>query len=162
MRGHLVGFHFCPVLLSGAALFLVAFSSSLHIDLSRDEVFERVEGNTWKCYTSVITPWYIFFSILVVTINRVSQFSLVPPLYSCSDDWSYLRSLWKPGDPAPPARLTHPSHPSFQAKNGDLFLTSAQRFSENIKFMISCLSIFLIWDWRMLWILQIFPKSKAI
>ena len=46
MRGHLVGFHFCPVLLSGAALFLVAFSSSLHIDLSRDEVFERVEGNT--------------------------------------------------------------------------------------------------------------------
>ena len=80
-------------------------------------------------------------SILVVTINRVSQFSLVPPLYSCSDDWSYLRSLWKPGDPAPPARLTHPSHPSFQAKNGDLFLTSAQRFSENIKFMISCLSL---------------------
>ena len=46
MRGHLVGFHFCPVLLSGVALFLVAFSSSLHTDLSRDEVFERVEGNT--------------------------------------------------------------------------------------------------------------------
>ena len=46
MRGQLVGFHFCPVLLSGVALFLVAFSSSLHTDLSRDEVFERVEGNT--------------------------------------------------------------------------------------------------------------------
>ena len=46
MRGFLVGFHFCPVLLSGVAVFLVAFSSSLHTDLSRDEVFERVEGNT--------------------------------------------------------------------------------------------------------------------
>ena len=34
--------------------------------------------------------------------------------------------------------------------------------SEKIKFMISYLSIFLIWDWRMLWILQILPKSKAI
>ena len=69
--------------------------------------------------------------------------------------------------PPPPTRKTRsPSHPSFQVKNGDLFLTSAQRFSENVKFMISCLpynfSIFLIWDWRMLWILQIFPKSKAI
>ena len=52
MRGLLVGFHFCPVLLSGVALFLVAFSSSLHTDLSRDEVFERVEGNTWMFYTS--------------------------------------------------------------------------------------------------------------
>ena len=46
MRGHLVGFHFCPVLLSGVALFLVAFSSTLHTDLSRDAVFERIEGNT--------------------------------------------------------------------------------------------------------------------
>ena len=45
MRVHLVGFHFCPILLSGVALFLVAFSSALHTDLSRDEVFERVEGN---------------------------------------------------------------------------------------------------------------------
>ena len=45
MRGHLVGFHFCPIMLSGVALFFVAFSSSLHIDLSTDEVFERVEGN---------------------------------------------------------------------------------------------------------------------
>ena len=35
MRGHLVGFHFCPILLSGVALFLVTFSSSLHTDLSR-------------------------------------------------------------------------------------------------------------------------------
>ena len=52
MRGLLVGFHFCPVLLSGVALFLVAFSSSLHTDLSRDEVFERIEGNTAMCYTS--------------------------------------------------------------------------------------------------------------
>ena len=43
MRGLLVGFYFCPVLLSGVALFLVAFSSALHTDLSRDEVFERVE-----------------------------------------------------------------------------------------------------------------------
>ena len=46
MRGLLVGFYFCPVLLSGVALFLVVFSSALHTDLSRDEVFERVEGNT--------------------------------------------------------------------------------------------------------------------
>ena len=52
MRGLLVGFHFCPVLLSGVALFLVAFSSSLHTDLSRDEVFERVEVNMLMCYTS--------------------------------------------------------------------------------------------------------------
>ena len=44
MRGLLVGFHFCPVLLSGVALFLAAFSSSLHTDLSREEVFERVEN----------------------------------------------------------------------------------------------------------------------
>ena len=41
MRGHLVGFHFCPILLSGVALFLVTFSSSLHTDLSRDEVCKR-------------------------------------------------------------------------------------------------------------------------
>ena len=60
MRGHLVGFHFCPILLSGVALFLVTFSSSLHTDLSRDEVFKRVEGIAWMCYTSVITPWYFF------------------------------------------------------------------------------------------------------
>ena len=46
MKGLLVGFNFCPVLLSGVALLLVAFSSSLHTDLSRDEVFERFEGNT--------------------------------------------------------------------------------------------------------------------
>nr|XP_058972409.1 enoyl-CoA hydratase, mitochondrial-like [Pocillopora verrucosa] len=44
MRGLLVGFHFCPILLSGVAVFLVAFSSSARADLSRDEVFERVEG----------------------------------------------------------------------------------------------------------------------
>ena len=52
MRGLLVGFHFYPVLLSGVALFLVAFSSVLHTNLSRDEVFERVEGNALMCYTS--------------------------------------------------------------------------------------------------------------
>ena len=52
MRRHLVGFHFYPVLLSGVALFLVAFSSALHTNLSRDEVFDRVEGNTLMCYTS--------------------------------------------------------------------------------------------------------------
>ena len=46
MRGLLVGFHFCPILLSGVAVFLVAFSSSARAELSRDEVFERVEGNT--------------------------------------------------------------------------------------------------------------------
>ena len=46
MKGLLVGFHFCPVLFSGVALFIVAFSKSLHTDLSRDDVFERVEGNT--------------------------------------------------------------------------------------------------------------------
>ena len=41
----------------------------------------------------------------------------------------------------PPTRKTRsPLHPSFQAKNGDLFLTSGQRFSENEKFMISSLS----------------------
>ena len=234
MRGHLVGFHFCPILLSGVALFLVTFSSSLHTDLSRDEVFKRVEGITWMCYTSVITPWYFFptfctlliplytllattnpsfrrnvnvsgamgesrigwqifaknsvrktlgvtyvllimeevlsikmlnlkskshlyhlgrgggegeggrgkgHRIFVVTISRVSQFSLVTPLNSVSDDWSYLRSLCKPGDPPTTRKTRSPSNPSFQAKNGDLFLTSAQRFSENVKFMISCLSL---------------------
>ena len=52
MRGHLVGFHFCPVLLSGVALYLVAFSSSARTDLSRDEVFERTEGNMCMFYTS--------------------------------------------------------------------------------------------------------------
>ena len=46
MRGHLVGFQFCPVLLSGVAVLLLAFSSALHTDLSKDEIFERVEGNT--------------------------------------------------------------------------------------------------------------------
>ena len=120
--------------------------------------------------SNIITGHYICIllfvqkreSILVVTVNRVSRFSLVPPLNSVSEDWSYLRSLWKPGDPLPPCKTCSPLPPSFQAKNGDLFLTSAQRFSENIKFMISYLSIFLIWDWRMLWILQILPKSKAI
>ena len=209
MRGHLVGFHFCPILLSGVALFLVTFSSSLHTDLSRDEVFKRVEGITWVCYTSVITPWYFFptfctlliplytllattnpsfrrnvnvsgamgesrigwqilaknsvrktwgvtyvllimeevlsikmlnlknkshfyhlgrggggggggrgkgHSILVVTISRVSQFSLVTPLNSVSDDWSYLRSLCKPGDPPPPARPAHPPTPLSKRK----------------------------------------------
>ena len=45
MSGLLIGFHFCPILLSGVALFLVAFSSSLHTDLSRVEVSERIEGN---------------------------------------------------------------------------------------------------------------------
>ena len=51
MRGHLVGFQFCPVLLSGVAVFLLAFSSALHTNLSRDEIFERVEGNTWMCHS---------------------------------------------------------------------------------------------------------------
>ena len=73
MRGHLVRFHFYPILLSGVALFFVAFSSSLHTDLSTDEVFERVEGNTWMCYTSVITPWYFFSNVL---------YTSDPPLYS--------------------------------------------------------------------------------
>ena len=45
-------------------------------------------------------------SILVVTKSRISQFSLVTPLNSLSDDWSYLRSLWKPGDSPP-----HPQDP---------------------------------------------------
>ena len=40
-----------PVLLSGVAAFLLAFSSALHTDLSRDEIFERVEGNTWMCHS---------------------------------------------------------------------------------------------------------------
>ena len=46
-------------------------------------------------------------SIFVVTISRVSQFSLVTPLNSVSDDWSYHRSICKPGDPPPP----HPQDP---------------------------------------------------
>ena len=59
MRGHLVGFQFCPVLLSGVAVLLLAFSSALHTDLSRDEIFERVEGNTWMCH-SFKKLWYFF------------------------------------------------------------------------------------------------------
>ena len=43
--------------------------------------------------------------------------------------------------PTPPARPAHLSHPSFQAKNSDLFFTSAQHFSENVKFMFYCLSL---------------------
>ena len=74
MRGHLVGFHFCPILLSGVALFLVTFSSSLHTDLSRVGVGGG-EGGRGKGH-----------SIFVVTISRVSQFSLVTPLNSVSDD----------------------------------------------------------------------------
>ena len=80
-------------------------------------------------------------SILVVTISLVSQFYLVTPLNSVSDDWSYLRSPLKTRRPPPTRKTRSPSHPSFQAKNGDLFLTSAQRFSKNVKFMISCLSL---------------------
>ena len=41
MRVHFVGFHFCPILLSGVALFLVAFSSALHTDLSRGRSFRE-------------------------------------------------------------------------------------------------------------------------
>ena len=55
-------------------------------------------------------------SIFVVTISRVSQFSLVTPLNSVSDDWSYLRSLCKPGDPPPPARPAHPPTPLSKRK----------------------------------------------
>ena len=81
MRGHLVGFHFCPILLSGVALFLVAFSSSLHTDLSRDEVFERVEGNTWMCYTSVITPWYFFPTFCTLLIPLYTLLATTNPSF---------------------------------------------------------------------------------
>ena len=43
--------------------------------------------------------------------------------------------------PTPPARPAHLSHPSFQAKNGDLLFNSAQHFSENVKFIFYCLSL---------------------
>ena len=73
MRGHLVGYHFCPVLLSGVALFLVAFGSSLHTGLSRDAVFDRVEGNTWMYYTSqhsnILFRWDVSVSSAMVTIS---------------------------------------------------------------------------------------------
>ena len=79
MRGHLVGFHFCPVLLSGVPLFLVVFSSSLHTDLSRDELFERVEGNTWMCYTSQHSD--VFFRRDVNVSNAMGENSdrMTPP-----------------------------------------------------------------------------------
>ena len=81
MRRHLVGFHFCPIPLSGVALFLVAFSSSLHTDLSRDEVFERVEGNTWMCYTSVITPWYFFPTFYTLLIPLYTLLATTNPSF---------------------------------------------------------------------------------
>ena len=77
MRGHLVGFHFYPVLLSGVALFLVAFSSALHTNLSRDEVFDRVEGNTLMCYTSQHRD--IFFRRDVNVSISPPQDSATPP-----------------------------------------------------------------------------------
>ena len=99
-------------------------------------------------------------SILVVIKSRISQFSLVTPLNSLSDDWSYLRSLWKPGDspPPPPARPAHPSTPLSKRKmvTYSLLLVSAfQRMKSlwSLPFPFN-FSIFLIWDWRML--------SKAI
>ena len=81
MRGHLVGFHFCPILLSGVALFLVTFSSSLHTDLSRDEVFKRVEGITWMCYTSVITPWYFFPTFCTLLIPLYTLLATTNPSF---------------------------------------------------------------------------------
>ena len=76
-------------------------------------------------------------SILVVTKSRIGQFSLVTPLNSLS----FSRLILPPFPlkarrlPPPPTRKTRsPLHPSFQAKNGDLFLTSGLRFSENEKF----------------------------
>ena len=67
------GYHFCPVLLSGVALFLVAFGSSLHTGLSRDAVFDRVEGNTWMYYTSqhsnILFRWDVSISSAMVTIS---------------------------------------------------------------------------------------------
>ena len=81
MRGHLVGFHFCPILLSGVALFLVTFSSSLHTDLSRDEVCKRVEGITWMCYSSVITPWYFFPTFCTLLIPLYTLLATTNPSF---------------------------------------------------------------------------------
>ena len=81
MRGHLVGFHFYPVLLSGVALFLVAFSSALHTNLSRDEVFDRVEGNTLMCYTSQHSNIFFRRDVNVSISPSKTLPPLPPPLY---------------------------------------------------------------------------------
>ena len=64
---------------------------------------------------------------------KLSQRRLILPPFPLK-----ARRLPPPHPQDPP---TPPLHPSFQAKNGDLFLTSGQRFSENEKFMISSLSL---------------------
>ena len=90
MRGLLVGFHYCPVLLSGVALFLVAFSSSLHTDLSRDEVFERDKENTWmfyislhgaKCHGRKLGSDDIDFGCIMINLT----WSLLPPIRLCNN-----------------------------------------------------------------------------
>ncbi|PFX17843.1 WD repeat-containing protein 5 [Stylophora pistillata] len=55
MKGNLVGFLFCPCLLSGVAVVLVTVSSSQQTDLKKEEVFERVEdfrlvGHVFKTF----------------------------------------------------------------------------------------------------------------
>ena len=99
MRGHVVGFHFCPILLSGVALFFVAFSSSLHTDLSRDKVFERVEGNTWMCYTSVITPWNVFRRFIHFWSPFIlcwpQQIPLSDGMWMCQVPWAKSRIGWQ-------------------------------------------------------------------
>ena len=99
MRGHLVGFHFCPILLSGVALFLVTFSSSLHTDLSRDEVFKRVEGITWMCYTSVITPWNFFRRFVHFWSPFIlcwpQQIPLSDGMWMCQVPWAKSRIGWQ-------------------------------------------------------------------
>ena len=46
MRGLLVGFHFCPVLLSGVALFLVAFEANSSIKYFNDNDETVLQGET--------------------------------------------------------------------------------------------------------------------
>ena len=90
-------------------------------DVSKQIPRAKKISNGWKCYKTIgsyVSCTFIEIgssgrkghSILVVTINRVSQFSLVPTLNSVSDDWSYLHSLWKPGDPHTPPPSTRKTY----------------------------------------------------
>ena len=86
MRGLLVGFHFCPVLLSGVALFLVAFSSSARTDLSRNEVFENVNISSVMGENSDRMPPLISLWNNLTILLIGSQFSILPLLYSATTD----------------------------------------------------------------------------
>ena len=75
--------------------------------------------------------------------GKVAAFWLSQKVESVNFLWTDPTSVpFESQETPPPTRKTRsPLHPSFQAKNGDLFLTSGQRFSENEKFMISSLSL---------------------